>query len=44
MLGAYFQSVGVSWGVEHGKFLLIWQRQLSGDWKIVLDMGDSNGN
>jgi ketosteroid isomerase-like protein len=31
------------WGVEHGKFLLIWQRQPDGVWKIVLDMGNSNG-
>ena len=32
------------WGVERGKFLLIWQRQPAGDWKIVLDMGNSNGS
>jgi ketosteroid isomerase-like protein len=31
------------WGVENGKFLLIWQRQADGSWKIVLDMGNSNG-
>lgn len=31
------------WGVEQGKFLFIWQRQGDGTWKIVLDMGNSNG-
>lgn len=31
------------WGVERGKFLLIWQRQADATWKIVLDMGNSNG-
>jgi ketosteroid isomerase-like protein len=32
-----------AWGVERGKFLLIWQRQPDGVWKIVLDTGNSNG-
>lgn len=31
------------WGVERGKFLLIWQRQPDATWKIVLDVGNSNG-
>ena len=28
-------------GEERGKFLLIWERQENGEWKIVLDMGNS---
>ena len=31
------------WGPEEGKFLIIWEQQESGEWKIVADMGNSNG-
>lgn len=31
------------WGPEWGKFLLLWEHQADGEWKIVLDMGNSNG-
>lgn len=30
------------WGVEQGKFVLLWERQADGGWKIILDMGNSN--
>ena len=30
------------WGRDPGKFLLIWEKQLDGAWKVVLDMGNSN--
>lgn len=30
-------------GQQPGKFLLLWERQADGDWKIILDMGNSNG-
>lgn len=30
-------------GEERGKFLLVWARQADGEWKIVLDMGNSDG-
>jgi ketosteroid isomerase-like protein len=30
-------------GEEKGKFLLLWARQHDGSWKIILDMGNSNG-
>lgn len=37
------RSDGVApWGVEHGKFVLLWKRQANGNWKIILDMGNSN--
>ncbi len=29
-------------GVEQGKFLLVWARQADGSWKIILDSGNSN--
>ncbi len=29
-------------GVGQGKFLLVWERQADGEWKIILDMGNSN--
>ena len=25
-----------------GKFLLLWERQANGEWKIILDMGNQN--
>ena len=28
-------------GEEHGKFVLLWERQADGRWQIVLDMGNS---
>ena len=31
------------WGQEHGKFILLWERQANDEWKIILDMGNSNG-
>lgn len=31
------------WGQESGKFILLWQRQANDEWKIILDMGNSNG-
>ena len=31
------------WGPEEGKFLIIWEQQENGEWKIVADMGNSNG-
>ena len=30
------------WGVSEGKFVLLWERQADGEWKIILDMGNSN--
>ena len=29
-------------GREQGKFLLLWERQADGGWKIILDTGNSN--
>jgi ketosteroid isomerase-like protein len=29
-------------GEEQGKFVLLWERQADGEWKIVLDMGNGN--
>lgn len=29
-------------GREQGKFLLLWERQEDGEWKIILDTGNSN--
>lgn len=34
---------GLPSGRQSGKFLLLWERQPDGDWKIILDMGNSNG-
>jgi len=34
---------GAPSGQQQGKFLLLWERQPDGDWKIILDMGNSNG-
>jgi len=34
---------GLPAGRQTGKFLLIWERQPDGDWRIILDMGNSNG-
>jgi ketosteroid isomerase-like protein len=34
---------GAPSGQQQGKFLLLWERQADGDWKIILDMGNSNG-
>ena len=31
------------WGRQEGKFLIVWERQVDGSWKIVADMGNSNG-
>jgi ketosteroid isomerase-like protein len=30
-------------GVEQGKFLLLWEKQANGEWQIILDTGNSNG-
>jgi len=30
------------WGRSEGKFVLLWEKQGSGQWQIVLDMGNSN--
>jgi ketosteroid isomerase-like protein len=30
------------WGVEEGKFLLLWERQPDNSWKIILDTGNAN--
>jgi hypothetical protein len=30
-------------GRQSGKFLLVWERQPDGEWRIILDMGNSNG-
>lgn len=30
------------WGPEQGKFLIVWQHQANGDWKIVADMGNAS--
>lgn len=34
---------GLPSGKQVGKFLLIWERQTDGRWRIILDMGNSNG-
>jgi len=34
---------GLPSGTQSGKFLLVWERQPDGDWRIILDMGNSNG-
>jgi ketosteroid isomerase-like protein len=37
------KSDGVApWGVEEGKFLLLWERQADNSWKIILDTGNAN--
>jgi len=37
------RSDGASpWGEEQGKFVLLWARQSDGEWRIELDMGNSN--
>lgn len=28
--------------VARGKFILLWEKQTSGQWKVILDMGNSN--
>ena len=30
-------------GTEQGKFVLLWERQESGEWLIILDAGNANG-
>ena len=30
------------WGPSQGKFLLLWERQAEGGWRIIADMGNSN--
>ena len=30
------------WGPETGKFVLLWEKQADGEWRIILDMGNSN--
>jgi len=32
------------WGREEGKFLMLWQQQSDGSWKIIYDMGNSGGD
>ena len=32
------------WGEEQGKFVLLWERQHDGVWRIRLDMGNSSGS
>lgn len=27
---------------QQGKFILLWERQADGEWKVILDMGNSN--
>jgi ketosteroid isomerase-like protein len=34
---------GMPAGRQSGKFLLVWERQPDGEWRIILDMGNSNG-
>ena len=29
-------------GEEHGKFFLLWEHQKNGEWKVIVDMGNSN--
>lgn len=29
------------WGREHGKFFMLWERQPDGEWRIIVDMGNS---
>jgi len=29
-------------GTERGKFVLLWERQDDGEWKIILDAGNAN--
>ena len=29
-------------GEEHGKFFLLWEYQKNGEWKVIVDMGNSN--
>lgn len=37
------KSDGVSpFGITSGKFVLLWEKQEDGTWKIILDMGNSN--
>ncbi len=31
-------------GMSTGKFVLLWEKQPDGQWKIILDMGNSNGH
>mgnify|MGYP006073439477 FL=1 len=30
------------WGIDHGKFVLLWELGEDGVWRIILDMGNSN--
>ena len=30
------------WGENKGKFVLLWEKQKDGDWKIILDMGNTS--
>lgn len=30
-------------GIEQGKFLLLWEKQADGTWQIILDTGNANG-
>lgn len=37
------KSDGVApFGVEKGKFMLLWEKQADGEWQIILDTGNSN--
>lgn len=37
------KSDGVApFGVERGKFVLLWEKQADGEWQIILDTGNSN--
>jgi len=29
-------------GLEQGKFALLWEKQSDGEWRVILDMGNSN--
>jgi ketosteroid isomerase-like protein len=29
------------WGRERGKFFMLWERQADGEWRIIVDMGNS---
>lgn len=46
--GAYvnnfkFRETGepAPWGRERGKFFMLWERQADGEWRIIVDMGNS---